>query len=134
MLCTDVIFDHVLPKCSIDTRLAFRIPPRKLDMATFEASLVALAWKYGPMPVRVGRPLRPHHYRQYVPLWQFGTYDDGFPKEYIFICIDTILRKHPGSTLHLVQRSREDHANIVGGDFDRVIVHPTPYTLQYGSP
>lgn len=133
MLCTDVILAHVIPKCSIDTRLAFRVKPRKLDMASFEQSLAGLAWKHGPEIPRAGRTPA-DSYRQFVPLWQFGKREDGFPKEYFFIWLLTNLRKHPGSTRYGVYRERSDSANKSDSDCNQVFIHPTPYTLQYGYP
>lgn len=132
MLCTDVIFDHILPKCGIDTRLAFHVKPGKLDMTLFEVILAGLAWKHGPEIPRIGTIGSKHSYRQFVPLWQFGKREDGFPNEYLFIWLITKSRKHPGATRYGVYRMRSDRANRSDNDFNHVVIHPTPYTLQYG--
>lgn len=113
MLCTDVIFGHVLPKSSIDTRLAFRIPPRKLDMAAFEDTLAGLAWKHGTLSAA------PNGYAQFIPLWQYGMSDGLNPNQYIYIWLLTDVRGHPGSMSYSVHRYGE-----TVGDFHKVMVHP----------
>lgn len=42
---SDVLWSHVLPKCSIDTRLAFGLPPRRLDMVPYETGALGDAFR-----------------------------------------------------------------------------------------
>lgn len=34
---SDVVWSHILPRCGIEVRVAFGVPPRKLDMAPYDA-------------------------------------------------------------------------------------------------
>jgi hypothetical protein len=46
----DIIFSHILPKCDIDTRLAFKIPPSKMCSQRYKSSdfVETLRHRYAP--------------------------------------------------------------------------------------
>ena len=65
----DIVLAHILPKCSIDTRLAFGIRPSKIDLTPFETGSLGESFRdrYNPKITRVQFVKDIHHVN--VPLW-----------------------------------------------------------------
>jgi hypothetical protein len=50
----DILYTHILPKCDIDTRLAFKLPPSRLCLQSYETGYCheTLRRRYAPDPTQ----------------------------------------------------------------------------------
>lgn len=72
MLPLEVVLIHVLPKCDIDTRLAFGIMPNRIDVSGYERGALGKALRYRIRPVQYGNGDKKSRAIARVPLWHVG--------------------------------------------------------------
>ena len=50
----DIVLQHILPKCDIDTRIAFKIKPQKIDLNPFKTGGfdASMKLRYAPNPFK----------------------------------------------------------------------------------
>ena len=72
MLPLDVVLCHVLPKCDIDTRLAFGITPNRIDVTGYDRGALGAALRHRLRPVQYGNGDKKSRTIARVPLWHVG--------------------------------------------------------------
>lgn len=128
MLCTDILYEHVFPKCSIDQRLALGVPPRKIDMSPFEHNH-SLKWRYDRN--KLPDEHIPWQEDVVVPIWKHGKRSDGSPAQYFIIT--SIFRIYEDSCYnsnlraYLVFRRYDKTLNRTG----KVVINSSPYGVAY---
>ncbi len=78
LLPLDIVLHHILPKCDIDTRIAFKIKPQKIDLNPFKTGgfNASMKLRYAPNPFKCKSKMQ----YVYIPLhtaagWS-KNYDD----------------------------------------------------------
>lgn len=124
MISTDVIWTHILPRLSIDLRIALGVRPGRLNLISFE---------HGP----VGMSLKTRYSQQYiagethvvVPMKQYGTKANGRPQSYYRIVYRwrDNPRTHPDT---LIIRTYRFTAETSGYKKEQPVVIMPKYNIQ----
>ena len=75
----DIVVSHILPKCSIDTRIAFRIKPSKIDMTPFETGSLGNSLKARYNKNVPGQQWVEDETQLHIPFWPSVKSTDNYP-------------------------------------------------------
>ena len=75
----DIVVSHILPKCSIDTRIAFRIKPSKIDMTPFETGSLGDSLKARYNKNVPGQQWVEDETQLHIPFWPSVKSTDNYP-------------------------------------------------------
>ena len=103
----EIVLSHVLPKCSIDTRLAFGIKPSKIDLTPFETGSLGESLKARYNKDVPGQQWIEDETHVHIPFWPSVKSTDHYP-DYVhtdMLC-ECPVRLHIGYSYGPVQSKR----------------------------